>query len=108
MIIRHTVKTFPKGKRVSDPSTSCKYRCTNSVYVCHFPYLTIFMKFLLIRDDYRNNSMFSNDQSALITPEDVIRKLNMQAFGAEDPPLGRGNALQIRSSTAQAWKKSLS
>ena len=60
------------------------------------------MKFLQNRDDYTDDSMFSYEQMALI-----IRMLNVQAFGVEDPPLCHGNVLQIRSSTAQAWKNNL-
>ena len=56
---------YPRSKRLATmDQAKLKQYC---------PYLTRFMKFLHNRDDYTIDSVFSNEQLAVITPKHIIR-----------------------------------
>ena len=64
----------PKQKNTVYPRSKRLATMVQAKLKQYRPYLTRFMKFLHNRDDYTNDSVFSNEQLAVITPEDIGTK----------------------------------
>ena len=56
---------------------------------------------------FNRTHLFSADDLNAVSPQDIVRWMNVKAFGEENPP-DSANPLYARSSSLEFWKKALS
>ena len=56
---------------------------------------------------FNRTHLFSADDLNVVSPQDIVRWMNVKAFGEENPP-DSANPLYARSSSLEFWKKALS
>ena len=71
-------------------------------------YLVKLMKFLDNDDTYDRNSTFSRERLLQITPEDLMRKFNLDVWGVENPPTDHDITPQKRCHSIKAAKRAIS
>ena len=68
--------------------------------------LVAFMSFFC-NVSFNRTHLFSADDLNAVSPQDIVRWMNVKAFGEENPP-DSANPLYARSSSLEFWKKALS
>jgi hypothetical protein len=76
---------------------------TNSKYKATFD---AFMSFVH-NQTYSREHEYTAEEKNSLTPDDVVRWMNVKTFGIEDPPID-ANPVHARSSSLEFWKKAIS
>ena len=66
------------------------------------------MRFLDNDDTYNKDTHFTRARLLQITPEDIMRKFNLDVFGVENPPSNHSITPKRRCHTIKAAKRALS
>jgi hypothetical protein len=86
----------PRRAAGTEQPTNAKYKAT----------LDTFMSFVHGRE-YRREQEYTVEERNALTPNDVVRWMNVKTFGIEDPPVD-ANPVHARSSSLEFWKKAIS